>query len=473
MNEQPQPTNSQDFQHGYTSGIEGVDRQTYEGYLSSQTSDEWISERVEDKRQEIRQIDQQLADSTAQRRSAFDRLQEHNMQATLAGKQAEQLEADLHTIDQERESLKERRRKASPDYSLFAGLLFLAAGISFVVGDLIISHEIVAYALNIRNNVEAWMFAVGLAMVSILLKPVYDRLVEEPYLTKASPEAVRRYGWFKTGMAVLSIVTLLILGWFRYEAYRTDKLKEAINKSIKNMQLNATPLDPANPNPVADQRILQKIEQQLAQSDELNLQLVNSPWALLSFVMSGILFALAGAVCLGISLPVLQSFWFRWLQVDPKLWRLRRRRKRADKQLRAVQQELAKQLTQKSILENELEVYPNPEELRRRKDTLNADIDRLLEDAKLARTDSRIASFNDGYEKGQAARQAMTEEEYNQFRNGYFTTSNLATKARSSADRANPEKPNTNGNRPKPNGLRPHQAVRKYLSDGFERDEDL
>ena len=31
-----EPTNSPDFQHGYTSGVEGVNRETYEGYLSSQ-----------------------------------------------------------------------------------------------------------------------------------------------------------------------------------------------------------------------------------------------------------------------------------------------------------------------------------------------------------------------------------------------------------------------------------------------------
>ncbi|WP_460638712.1 hypothetical protein [Larkinella harenae] len=472
MNEQ-QPRNSQDFQHGYTSGVEGTDRQTYEGYLSSQVSDEWINERVENKRDEIRQIDQQVADTSAQRRSAYDRLQEHVMQTTLAGKENDRLEEAIKAVDEERDTLKERRQDTASEYSLFAGFIFVAAGIAFVAGDLIISHEIVAYALNIRNNVEAWMFAVGLAMVSILLKPAYDRLVEEPYISNSSPEAVKRYGWFKMGLAILSIVTLVILGWFRYDAYRTDKLKEAINKSIKNIQLNATPLDPTNPNPVADQKVLQRIEQQLQQSDELNLQLVNSPWALLSFVLSGVLFALAGAVCLGIGLPVLQKFWFRWLQADPRLWRLRRRRKRLDKQLQLAQQEVAKHLTQKNIMDHELAVLPSLDELRQRKQQLTNEIDQLLEDRKLARTDSRIASYNDGYEKGLAARQAMSEEEYNQFRNGFFSVSNLATKARSSSDqdRVPSEKKYTN-QRPV-NGLRPHQAIRRHLAEGLDRDDEM
>ncbi|MFD1141348.1 hypothetical protein ACFQ4C_09520 [Larkinella insperata] len=472
MNEQ-QPGNSQDFQHGYTSGIEGTDRQNYEGYLSSQVNDEWIRERVEHKREEIRLIDKQLADTTAQRRSAYDRLQDHIMQTTLAGKSAEQLETEIKSVEDEREKLKERRQNTASEYSLFAGLIFVAAGISFVAGDLIISHEIVAYALNIRNNTEAWMFAVGLAMVSILLKPAYDRLVEEPYLSNSSPEATKRYGWFKMGLAILSVITLVILGWFRYDAYRTDKLKEAINKSIKNIQLNATPLDPANPNPVADQKVLQRIEQQLQQSDELNLQLVNSPWALLSFVLSGVLFALAGAVCLGIGLPVLQKFWFRWLQADPRLWRLRRRRKKLEKNHQAAQQEVAKHLTQKNIMEHELDVLPALDELRQRKQQLTNEIDQLLEDRKLARTDSRIASYNDGYEKGMAARQAMSEEEYNQFRNGYFSVSNLATKARSSSDQDRMPSDKAYTNQRPVNGLRPHQPVRRQRADGFEHDDEL
>ena len=90
-----------------------------------------------------------------------------------------------------------RRTKASPDYSLFAGLLFLVAGISFLAGDLIISHEIVAYALNIRNPNEAWAFAVGLAMVSILLKPAYDRLIEQPYQENPEKNGLKytRFNW--------------------------------------------------------------------------------------------------------------------------------------------------------------------------------------------------------------------------------------------------------------------------------------
>lgn len=61
------------------------------------------------------------------------------------------------------------------------------------------------------------------------------------------------------------------------------------------------------------------------------------------------------------------------------------------------------------------------------------DLDQLIESTRLAQTDSRIASFNDGYAKGEIAREMMNEEEFTQFRNSMLNTHNLAVKASSSA----------------------------------------
>ena len=42
-----------DYQHGYTSGIENLSREAYEGYLSSQVSYEWVVERLSEKKREL------------------------------------------------------------------------------------------------------------------------------------------------------------------------------------------------------------------------------------------------------------------------------------------------------------------------------------------------------------------------------------------------------------------------------------
>lgn len=459
MNEQ-NPNQGGDFQHGYSSGIEGIDRQVYEAYLSSNVNHDWVIERINTKKEELFSVKNKQQETIRQHKTAYDKLQNEVMGLNNAAKKVQDSEKTVAEIDFVTEELKEKRANKAPSYSLIAGLIFLAAGISFIAGDLIISHEIVAYALNIRNSNEAWAFAIGLAMLSILLKPAYDRLVEGPYQKNETPKARSRYAGFKLVLSIFTIVTLIILGWFRYEAYRTDKLKEAINKSVKNLQLNA--VDPLTGAPVNSPELTNKIEEALRNSDQLNLDLVNSPWALLSFVLSGVLFAIAGAVSLGMALPVLQGFWYRWLQIDPKLWRLRRRRKRILKQIEPLQEALTAHLTQKSILENDIAVMPALEDLKQEEAAIKAEIENLEAERRQTLTDSRVHSYGDGYAHGQVSRDVMGEEEYDAWRNSHLTVSNLALRAKSnaSADRAVPRSRST--------GMRPHQAIRKAITDRFD-----
>ncbi|GAB4015844.1 AAA family ATPase [Spirosoma koreense] len=454
-----EPTNNPDFQHGYASGVEGTNRETYEGYLSSQVNTDWLSERIQEKRTDLANTERQLTEATEANRSAFAELQNHALQVERLDKQVKQKEADRQALEADRDNLRERRTKAAPDYSLLAGLLFLIAGISFLAGDLIISHEIVAYALNIRNTNEAWAFAVGLAMVSILLKPAYDRLIEKPYQENPAQNQTK-YQRFKIALAVFSVLTLAVLGWFRYEAYRTDQLKAAINKSVRQLQLNT---DPTAATQVLSPSTLSKIEKQLNESSELNLALVNSPWALLSFVLSGILFALAGAVCLGIALPVLSAFWFRWLQADIKLWKLRRRIKRITNEINPLEAQLAEQRTQQNVLQHNLDLLPSLTELKERRQTISEDMAELLAELKLAQTDSRISNFNDGYGQGEATLNSLSDDEQRQLRKEMLALQN--------SSRTRPTEPRPNGTSSekatngKPQSLRPYQTIRKFLSD--------
>lgn len=459
MNEQ-NPNQGGDYQHGYSSGIEGIDRQVYEAYLSSNVNHDWVIERINTKKEELFSVKNKQQETIRQHKTAYDKLQNEVMGLNNTAKKVQDSEKSIAEIDFITEELREKRTSKAPSYSLIAGLIFLAAGISFIAGDLIISHEIVAYALNIRNSNEAWAFAIGLAMLSILLKPAYDRLVEGPYQKNETPKARSRYAGFKLVLSIFTIVTLIILGWFRYEAYRTDKLKEAINKSVKNLQLNA--VDPLTGAPVNSPELTNKIEEALRNSDQLNLDLVNSPWALLSFVLSGVLFAIAGAVSLGMALPVLQGFWYRWLQIDPKLWRLKRRRKRILKQMAPLQEAITAHLTQKSILENDIAVMPALEELKQEEAAIKAEIENLEAERRQTLTDSRVHSYGDGYAHGQVSRDVMGEEEYDAWRNSHLTVSNLALRAKSnaSADRAVPRSRST--------GMRPHQAIRKAITDRFD-----
>lgn len=275
-------------------------------------------------------------------------------------------------------------------------------------------------------------------MVTVLLKPAYDRLIERPYQEDRAKNQ-SRYERFKLTLAGFALLTLAVLGWFRYEAYRTDQLKAAINRSIRQLQQQATPPD-GTAAPI-DPALLAKIEGQLAQSGELNLALVSSPWAMLSFVLSGLLFALAGAVCLGIGLPVLSAFWFRWLQVDRRLGQLRRRERPLLTELAPLEQALNEQAMRKQVLDEALDRLPAEADLRARRQQLLTTLTDLGNEHRLALTDRRISQYNDGYVKGEAEGNAPQR-----------SVSRAAT-ARASE-------------------LRPHEAVRQLLRDHLAKVDD-
>ncbi len=450
-----------DFQHGYLIGVENIrkdknqDDDPYEGFVSSHVTYEWLQERIVEKKEEVSKIDIEITDTKEKHKTAFDKLQEYilgiSTHSRRVGFVQDQIDDNLATIN----LVKGKRNRNESPYSLLAGILYLLAGVAFVIGDLIISHEIVAYALNIRDNYEAWAFAIGLAMLSVLLKPAYDRLVEQPYINDYSPKTKRTYAIFQGFLVAFSVATMLILGWFRYEAYKTDKLKDSINKQIKAMQLNNQPLDPTLVNPAINQALIQKIDEQLKAYDKLNIELVNSPWALMSFILSGVLFAIAGAICLGISFPILQAYWYNWLQAGPTIRRMKKSNLKLIEELKVAEGELAQQIIQKSILENDLALLPNLAELKAERRDIFAQIDDMLNRSKVADQDRRINRFDDGLEKGKANREEMTDEEYEEFR------STSVRQMRNAQDITIDAGPKVYRN----NGLRPHQALRKVITE--------
>ncbi len=394
-----------DYQNGHDRGAENTPPAHYEAHIASELYAQALTTQIQDKRAAIARLDAQIITVGAARHAVVQQREPHARRVEWLLKQLARIEADRQATLTEQTALHTRRRAAVTDYSLVAGLLFLVAGLSFLAGDLIISHEIVAYALNIRNEVEAWAFAGGLAMVSVLLKPAYDRLIEQPY--QANRQTHRsRYERFKVALVLFAVLTMSVLGWFRYEAYRTDQRKAAINKTIRQLQQTAPIADDSGIDTALTPAVLSQIEAQLQQSAVLSQALVSSPWALASFVLSGLLFALAGAVCLGLGLPVLTTFWFRWVQADGNLARLRRRLHRLDKQTAPTEADLIEPQTQQAILDHELSLLPHPAALQKQQQQLIIELSNLLIEQRLAETDSRIHAFTDGYARGAATRPA-------------------------------------------------------------------
>ncbi|MDP1813375.1 MAG: hypothetical protein Q8K92_02915 [Leadbetterella sp.] len=448
--------NGEDFEKGFENGIDNVERANYEGYLSSEVSLDWLLGNKEIITQDLDETKLSLENSRLEKLEILKQKQEILIEYEEQNHLTAQLENEIAEKKNRIAEIKELKKQNHSPYPMLAGIIYLAAGITFIFGDLIISHEIVAYALNIRNTFEAWAFAFGLAGVSILLKPAYERLIEQPYLTQVNTSSKKAHGYFQLVLVIISIGTLSILGWFRYEAYKTDKLKEAINREIKSLQMEATPLISGGQT-VENPLLTQKIEQKLREYDALNQQLVNSPWALLSFVLSGVLFAIAGAICLGIAFPVLQVYWKRWLQYNPVINSANRQIRKKTKALNEIKKPWFKGKSLLDLANQKIELLPNLKELNNKKDKLENDLLAINEKIKLAIESARVSTYNEGYESGNTNRNNLSAEDLESYRK------HILEKIKQSREDSSDKTPRTY----KTNGLRPHQALRKAITNSF------
>jgi hypothetical protein len=438
---------NQDYRKGFENGIDGVESSHFEKYVSATSEQEWLTTRLGENKLRLARIDEDMNRFRTQQQPLFAKLAKGEADLDHIKREIELENHRKQQLGDEISAFDSQKQERKTSYPLLAGVLYLLAGIAFVAGDLIISHEIVAYALNIRNVFEAWAFAIGLASLSILLKPAYERLVEQPYLAGTGKKV---YSFFQSVLLFIAVGTMVVLGWFRYEAYRTDKLKEGINRQIKSMQLESTPIDPSAGG--GNTELIQKIDQKLQEYDKLNLDLVNSPWAMLSFILSGVLFAIAGAICLGIAFPILHYYWVRGLQLNPSIRRRKRKIRKTDRTLSELRKEESVLIATCNELRNQTDQLGHWAELTEEKKQLFAENREILELMRQAQAHSRISTFTEGHAKGERNREAMSDEEYEAYRKQAL---------------GNLEKEHSSRGTSR-SGLRPHQALRKAISESFK-----
>jgi ABC-type transport system involved in cytochrome c biogenesis permease subunit len=210
-------------------------------------------------------------------------------------KKIQDVETSLEAVEQEQAA---KQRHGSVLYAL----LYTVAGAFFIAGDVIMSREIVANALKLRGDVEQWIFGIGLAMLAVLLKPAYDRLVERRYWAGNT----KAFAGLISICALGALGTLWVLGAFRSAAFASSSRIQRLTTKL------AEASDPAT---------IQQIQGQIS---ALQQNLIDGPLAYWAFALSGVLFAVAGAVCLGIGLKhVRGAYHLRY-----RLYRAHRRYRR-------------------------------------------------------------------------------------------------------------------------------------------------
>ncbi|WP_448530648.1 hypothetical protein [Raineya sp.] len=379
------------YQSGFWNGYFGLSKDTLETYLSEKGRYDKIFDQLLYQETLLQENLQKIANHKQKYQDTFGELTQINYQLDYQinlrqrrGEELAETEKQIQTYKTERENLRNNN-------SFLGGILFLLAAIVFIAGDLIISHEIVAYALNIKNNVEAWAFAVGLAMVSVLLKPAYDRLIEYPYLEDKTLRSKRVYLIFKILVVIFTIVTLCILGYFRYEAYRADQLKNSLNSTILSIQEEESSQN------------LALIEELSRKTEKLSQDLVQSPSGMWAFVLSGVMFAIAGAICLGIAFPIIVAYIRIWFQIPIKLRKLQKIRASQLSSVEELEQIISEQTAIAEAKKSQLEALGNLEELQKQRQEIADTILKLKKDLHTCKVELQIYELNLGYEKGQHA----------------------------------------------------------------------
>lgn len=379
------------YQSGFWNGYFGLSKENYEGYLSEKARYESLSEEISHHQKELESLENAIEKNQDSFDTLFAELTQihHALDYQISLKKRR--ENDLNETNRQIDIYKKESESLRNKNSFLGGILFLLAAFVFILGDLVISHEIVAYALNIKNTVEAWSFAVGLAMVSVLLKPAYDRLIEYPYSQDSTLRSKRVYLIFKILVVIFTIITLCVLGYFRYEAYRTDQLKSNINSTIVALQEDETG------------QSLKAVEALTKKSDDLSQSLVNSSSGMLAFVLSGVMFAIAGAICLGIAFPILVAYIRIWFQIPMKIRKLDKHRQKQLETIEAIEKEISAQMAIEESRKNKLNNLGQLSSLLEQRKALQQTILDCKKELYRIDVEVKIYEVSMGHEKGQLA----------------------------------------------------------------------
>ena len=204
-------------------------------------------------------------------------------------------------------SLKLKIKDVFLENSLLALVLMLVAALTFISADFIISLTVVSTQLLLDGeifgeskifgfNPSPFIFALALAAIPFLLKPAYDRLIEQPYKLN------KNKNYFNVLIILVALAAFGLLvntGYVRLKDFEDlEKIEET------NANGNGGGMD-----------LISQPEPQLPSISE-------KPNNFIAFVViiSGVLFALGGAILLGMGLPELRKRVKRaWLKIVLKI----------------------------------------------------------------------------------------------------------------------------------------------------------
>lgn len=315
------------YDWGFRDGVLGLakdfdlEKNYVEDYINASTESDYYKEIVRQEKDEIHQLKDKIEKTKEDKENSLKQLYESSQDILFSEAEKTKFQEKLKTysglIDLDTKEIKndEIRRK----YSISVLLLFLAAALTFLVADFVITRDIVSKALKINDWWEKLLFALGITSISFILKPAYDRLVEFPYVKNHKHFL---FPWVITIVVLVTIVFLIVLGMSRNQQIQVEELTKKhkeIVKDIKDIELR---IDGCYDKAECDDLEKEKLElekNKKKQEEKIEkLEGVDNWSNWLAFILSTVLFPVACAILMGISFPELQKD-YRVYQLKKKL----------------------------------------------------------------------------------------------------------------------------------------------------------
>lgn len=370
------------YSHGFTNGVYGVapDQDSFERFLEHCNQLDRIKEQRASK-------EKAMAETELKLNAAASAYTVDTSTFVEKEKMAEHISISLSGLERQRVKKEEREtvlatyiQECISEYSWAPALLYFTAGVTFITADISITHQITSWGFNMKG-VQSWIFAIGLAFTAFLIKPAVDRLLEKPFQS-AGFKLTMIYKCVLLGLTVFGLIMLCYLGKFRSDS----EIAKGQLEDISNQMDKWPPTS------------LQYIQLQ-GQYHEIQKSLDNNSMGQIGLILSGMLFALGGAICLSIAFGSLKHLINRYWILPARIGRLQKEAKILDQEIGSLRAEHTTTITEqekagKRLLANE--VHSLKEELKKLQEERSA----LLSEFYEVQHNKERALYLDGKNKG-------------------------------------------------------------------------
>jgi len=287
------------FPHGVLDAQIGIDKSAFQEQSEGGTEYESVNGKVNE-------LEKKQSTASVLKDELIDLFGRREL-TSLWDKQIAENKAKIEELKDIVASLKIKIKDIILENSLLALVLMLVAAIAFISADFIISLTVVSTQLLLDGeifgdfkifgfNPSPFIFALALAAIPFLLKPAYDRLIEQPYKLN------KNKNYFNVLIILITLAAFGLLintGFVRLKDFEDFNTMEA---TIENDKDGGLRLGPGSEPPITKNP--------------------EKPEYFIAFVVvvSGVLFAFGGAILLGMGLPELRKRVKRaWLKIVLKI----------------------------------------------------------------------------------------------------------------------------------------------------------